>query len=229
MNTHATPEQSEELEKRIRLVRRDVSDLLFHFTRSTNDSPANSVLHAILNEGKLRGTSRWSEPDKIVCFTESPIQEFNSIFSLVTIASSESERPRYEPYGIAVSKKWLYKKGGRPVIYDHPDALCDYPESLRYRYVQYNPASPMEDYTWEREWRIKIDELELDSQHTLVVVPSSKEAFDIVYGYAHVDIEHDWDSEDWDDPTAGYITGSHHIHKPHWLTVSLELFGFKAQ
>lgn len=34
MDIHKTPELSEELAKRIRLVRRDVGDMLFHFTRS---------------------------------------------------------------------------------------------------------------------------------------------------------------------------------------------------
>jgi hypothetical protein len=229
MNTHATPKQSEELAKRICLVRRDMSNLLFHFTRRTPDNEsASSVLHKILNEGKLRGTSRQKSVDKHVCFTEAPIQECNSIFSLVSIATSPEHLARYEPYGIAVSKKWLYEKGGRHVIYDHPSARSDISKSQLYRFAPYDPERG-KDYTWEREWRIKIDELELDPQHTLVVVPSSAEAFEIVYGFAHVDIEHDWASDDWDDPTAGYITGSHHIHKPHWLTVSLEMFGFKAQ
>jgi len=229
MSTHSNPEQSEELEKRIRLVRRDVSDLLFHFTRSTNGKSASSVLYEILNDGKLRGNSRWSEPDKIVCFTEAPIQEFNSIFSLISIAASKNERPRYEPYGIAVSKKWLYEQGGRPVIYDHPDTLKDYPESLRYRFVPYIPAIGNKDYTWEREWRIKVDELKLDPfAPTLVVVPSSKEAFEIVYDYADVDIEHEWGSDDYSDPTAGYITGFSQVHKPKWLAVSLDMFGFKV-
>jgi hypothetical protein len=147
MTFHLTPELSEELAKRIRLVRRDVGDLLFHFTRniepqritvSIRDNhsiymggSASAVLHKILYEEKLIGTSRWTYGKDTICFTEAPIQEFNSVFSLVSIASTKAERPRYEPYGIAVSKKWLFEQGGRPVIYDHPDAFPQYPESLR--------------------------------------------------------------------------------------------------
>ena len=232
---HATPDQSKELAKRIRLVRRDVGDLLFHFTRSTEPNrgsvptgevqtknkrgSASSVLKKILYEEKLLGSSRWTYGENIVCFTEAPIQEFNSIFSLVSIASSHEERPRYEPYGVAVSKKWLFEKGGRPVIYDHPNGLSGYPESLRYRFVPYDPTEG-NDFTWEREWRIKTGELKLDPMHTLVVVPTSDEAFEIVYEYANIEADYDVEGSHGD----GYITGTYHT--PKWLTVSLEIFGF---
>jgi hypothetical protein len=121
MKTHPQPELSAELAKCIRLVRRDVSDLLFHFTRNIHpawvairlpgrgyhsmDGSASNVLKKILYEGKLLGSSHWTYGYNTVCFTEAPIQEFNSIFSLVSIAASNSERPRYEPYGVAVTKK----------------------------------------------------------------------------------------------------------------------------
>ncbi|MBN1567225.1 MAG: hypothetical protein JXA73_05235 [Acidobacteria bacterium] len=127
MTEHIAPELNPELLKRIKLVRRDLGNLLFHFTRSTNEgsvkwtteygtehyvgsSSAGSVLQRILHEGQLNGTSRWTYGNNCVCFTEAPIHEFNSIFSLVEIAASEKERPRYEPYGIAVNKNWLFPK-----------------------------------------------------------------------------------------------------------------------
>ncbi|MBN8450220.1 MAG: hypothetical protein J0M13_14650 [Candidatus Accumulibacter sp.] len=232
MTSHPTPELSEELAKRIRLVRRDVGDLLFHFTRNIEPNrvtvsfsetcsmgmggSAYGVLRKILYEERLIGTSRWTYGKDTICFTEAPIQEFNSVFSLVSIASTKAERPRYEPYGIAVSKKWLYEQGGRPVIYDHPDAFPQYPESLRYRFVPYDPTNGT-DFTWEREWRIQAAELKLDPKHTLVVVPTSEEAFEIVYEFAN--IEADWDDE-------GSISGSYHA--PKWLAVSLDMFGFKC-
>lgn len=237
MATHPTPELSDELAKRIRLVRRDVGDLLFHFTRniepkrvsvSFNENhtlhmggSASSVLRKILYEEKLIGTSHWTYGENTICFTEAPIQELNSVFSLVSIASSMAERPRYEPYGIAVSKKWLFEKGGRPVIYDHSNAFSQYPESLRHRFVPYAPTDGV-DFTWEREWRIKADELILDPKHTLVVVPTSEEAFEIVYEFAKIEAE--WDTEgSHGDP---YISGSYHA--PKWLAVSLDMFGLKG-
>src|SRR5437660_4028821 len=144
------PGLSEELATRIRLVRRDIGSLLFHFTRkppgdrveihhgrgavTTMSASAYAVLYKILVEGCLNGTDAWTPGESCICFTEAPIQEFNSVFSLVVIAASESQRPRYEPYGIAVSKRWLFAQGGRPVIYDHPEAFDELPERQRYRF-----------------------------------------------------------------------------------------------
>ena len=226
---HETPELSKELYDRIKLVRRDIGNLLFHFTRKppgdfvtielesggtwSMSSSAGSVLNKILHDGRLLGTSKWTYGHNCICFTEAPIQEFNSVFSLLEIASSKNERPRYEPYGIAVSKKFLFKCGGRPVIYDHPSAFEELPESQRYRFVPYDPEKQI-DFTWEREWRIRADYLQLDPKETLVVVPSSDEAFDIVYQFANIEADYDRD---------GSIMGAY--HDPKWLAVSLDLFG----
>jgi hypothetical protein len=230
MTQHKTPELSDELLKRIRIVRRDFGTLLFHFTRApaeklievvfgnghkmTMSGSVGAVLRKILYEGQLKGSSGWSYGENCVCFTEAPIQEFNSIFSLVEIAASEAERPRYEPYGIGVSKSWLFGKGGRPVIYDHPDNYASFPEKEKYRFVPYNPAKGV-DFTWEREWRIRTGNLTLDPRETLVVVPTSEEAFELVYEFA--DLEPDFDEE-------GVQANAY--HKPKWLAVSLDIFGF---
>jgi hypothetical protein len=134
---------------------------------------------------------------------------------LVELASSQNERPRYEPYGLAVSKNWLFERGGRPVIYDSPDALDQYHAGQQWRFVPYDPATGV-DFSWEREWRINVEALKLDPKHTLVVVPSADEAFDLVYEFSTV--EADWDD---DGPCGTY-------HAPRWLAVSLDLFGFTA-
>lgn len=229
-----TPKLSKKLSKRINMVRRDIGNLLFHFTRKPkNDdmiyvtqgngsmgmpSSAFSVLRKILYESRLKGTSKWSPGQKCVCFTEAPITEFNSIFSLVDIASSKKEEPRYEPYGIAVSKQWFFQKGGRPVIYDSSEKLKCYPQDMKYRFVPYDPIKGI-DYTWEREWRINSDYLSLDPKHTFVIVPTADEAFEIVYEFAN--LEPDVDFADGE----SYVSGVYHT--PHWLAVSLDLFGFK--
>ena len=232
MTQHRTPELSDELLRRIRIVRRDFGNLLFHFTRApterlievvfdngskmTMSGSTNAVLRKILYEGQLMGTSRWSYGQNCVCFTEAPIQEFNSIFSLIEIAASEQERPRYEPYGIGVSKTWLFAKGGRPVVYEHPDNFASFPEKEKYRFVPYSPEKGV-DFTWEREWRIRTNYLALDPHETLVVVPSSEEAFDLVYKFA------DLEPDDFDEEGLPM----HVYHKPKWLAVSLDIFGFR--
>ena len=226
-----TPELSRALAKRIQLVRRDIGTLLFHFTRTpdtewveyerpgrchvSSAASARAVLIKILHEGLLRGSGRWSGGRDCVCFTEAPIQELNAVFSLVAFASSEAERPRYEPYGIAVSKQWLFAQGGRPVIYDHPESEAELPETLRYRLVSYDP-SVSHDFTWEREWRIETEALALDPRHTLVVVPTADEAFEIVNEFA--DQAPDYDNEPV--PTGVCV-------EPTWLAVSLDLFGIE--
>ena len=210
----STPEQSEELARRIWMVRRDIGGLLFHFTR-TPPHPvefelewggvnlgrsAGAVLTKILSEGRLCGTSEWSNGEDCVCFTESPIQELNAVFSLANLAATEAERPRYEPYGIAVTKEWLFCQGGRPVIYDDPGSLADLPERIKYRFVPYDPGEGL-DYTWEREWRVPTKSLVLDPNHTLVVVPSADEAFQYVYDFA--EMVPDYDNEPT--PVGAYL------------------------
>jgi hypothetical protein len=230
MTEHITPQLNPELLKRIKLVRRDLGTLLFHFTRTPPEHfvewdtghggrascPASAwaVLQKILHEGRLRGTSRWTYGQDCVCFTEAPFHEFNSIFSLVDIAASEKERPRYEPYGVAVSKNWLFERGGRPVIYDHPDAFESFSNDQRYRFVQYDPKAGI-DFTWEREWRIRAENLQLDPKETLVVVPDSEEAFELVYSFAKLEADSD---------ESGPI-GAYHV--ANWLAVSLDIFGFR--
>ena len=229
MDEHLTPDLSGELAKRIKLVRRDIGNLAFHFTRTRGATRAQqrgssdgfltppsasafAVLGKILKDGKIIGTGTWTDGRNCVCFTEAPIQEFNAIFSLVQLAASKKERPRYEPYGIAVSKEWLFEQGGRPVIYDRPDFLEKLTEEERYRFVPYDPTVGI-DYTWEREWRIQTDALPLDPKHTLVVVPTADEAFEFVYDFAEIEPGNEYDG----DP-GGY-------HTPRWLAVSLDLFG----
>ncbi|MEI7869981.1 MAG: hypothetical protein WCI11_18995 [Candidatus Methylumidiphilus sp.] len=121
-----TPELDEELARRIRLVRRDMSSLLFHFTRASGEDKAATVLNKILSSEKLLGNGKWTEGLDCVCFTEAPIPEFTAIFSLIEIAAKQEHRPRYEPYGIAVTKEWLFSKGGRPVIYEKYSEFQNY-------------------------------------------------------------------------------------------------------
>ncbi|RQH08445.1 hypothetical protein [Paraburkholderia dinghuensis] len=228
MNSHPTPPLDPELAKRIKLVRRDVSDLLFHFTRGLEPrwveiqgrkinmgETASHVLEKILRSGELHGTSHWTYGKDTVCFTEAPIHEFNSVFALASIASEETQRPRYEPYGVAVSKNWLYQQGGRPVIYDLPESLDQYPDALRHRFCPYDPVNSV-DFTWEREWRVPSSALKLDPNQTLVVVPTSAEAFEFVYQHA---------SEEADIDASGSAFGIY--HQPKWLAVSLDMFGVR--
>lgn len=231
MKFHKMPKITKELQDRIQLVRRDIGTFLFHFTRTPDKTivirgnnsttylskSALSVLKKILFEKKLIGTSKWIHGGyNCICFTEAPITELVALFSLNKIAANKKQRPRYEPYGIAVRKKWLYEKGGRPVIYDSPDIYDILPEDLKYRYVPYDPNNNV-DFTWEREWRIRTDELVLDEKQTLVIVPTAEEAFDLSYEHAEM-LPNSYNNE-------GFVEGFYPEAK--WMVVSLDLFGIE--
>jgi hypothetical protein len=178
---------------------------------SVSSASAWAVLCKILHEGRLKGTANWTYGRSLCLLfrgTDSRVQ-----FSLVELAASESERPRHEPYGVAVSKEWLFRQGGRPVIYEHPANHNALPEALKYRFVPYDPVAWI-DFSWERECRIQADYLKLEPTETLVIVPSATEAFDLVYEFAKEEVDGDEDGP----------TGVNHVAK--WLAVSLDIFGF---
>ena len=214
-----TPDLEGELASRIRLVRRDMSSLLFHFTRSSGGESALSILRRILQDGRLLGNGKWTDGLDCVCFTEAPIPEFAAIFSLVEIAASAEQRPRYEPYGIAVTKEWLFRQGGRPVIYEHASAFGTYATAQHYRLVPFDPQAGI-DFTWEREWRIRATHLTLDPTSALVVVPTANQAFQLMDRFLAP-------------PTGEGTTASWDVqsqyHNPKWMAVSLDLFGVKFE
>ena len=175
----------------------------------------------------MLGSSKWiKDKSKCICFTEAPIHEFAAIFSLVKMAADKKERPRYEPYGVAVKKEWLYNKGGRPVIYDSEELYDKLPKDLKYRYVPFDPQKGI-DCTWEREWRIRCDELLLDPKNTLIVVPDAETTFDIAYSYSEEYLSSDTSAYKEAD---GQVGGQSKVltRKPTWMTVSLDLFDIKV-
>jgi hypothetical protein len=78
---------------------------------------------------------------------------------------------RYKPFGVMVDKEWLYAKGGRPVIYQTGAEFDMLPDEFKYRHVRYEPDINI-DHTWEREWRIREEVLNLELDRTTFVVPT---------------------------------------------------------
>ena len=78
---------------------------------------------------------------------------------------------RYKPFGVMVDKTWLFARGGRPVIYQS-DAEYDLLKlEQQWRHVRYEPDRGI-DFTWEREWRVQVDQLELDMDAATLVIPT---------------------------------------------------------
>ena len=164
----------------VRRLRTDISDWVVHYTQG-QPADARKSLSKILDGGlKDFGTG--------ICFTESPIREFSSIFQVF----QRYPNPRFSPFGVAVRKDWLFQKGGRPVIY-LPESERQYlQEPIAHLFEAYEPNK--RDFTWQREWRLKVPLLSLSKEDTLVIVPSDDEAHGLLYDW-DVDVEYEGPGE----------------------------------
>lgn len=146
------------------MIRGDLSSRLIHLTRPTDELGVEDVFASIVREGQLRGSRKdIAGGFSCVCFTEAPLT------ALAQVMAANPTSMRYQPFGVMVTKDWLYAKGGRPVIYGEPAEFTKLPESMKYRYVRYQLGKV--DWTWEREWRIQTDALVLDPAQTTLIVP----------------------------------------------------------
>ena len=142
------------------------------------------MVYNILREGRLLGGSGYIKGNyNCVCFTEAPISELSALFSLNERLPIE-QRPRYSPYGFAITKEWLYQRGGRPVVYQSDAEYFNLADPVKWRHVRYEP--PAVDFTWEREWRICTNELLLEPESILVIVPTAHEAYKLTYEFSQL-------------------------------------------
>jgi hypothetical protein len=218
--------------RNVQKLRRDMGNMLFHFTRARpagvsmpvpiGSAPlpplpvpraAFDVLVEILAFGRLVGTSGFVKGNyQCVSFTEWPVSELPCLFAINEALLKDSLQTRYEPYGIAVRKTWLFQQGGRPVIYQPDSEFNNLPANLQWRHVRYEP--PYIDFTWEREWRVPCPELRLPTSDVLVLVRTAEEAYKITYSFSKL-------SSGLNPQTGTNVTYSH----PTWMAVSLDLFG----
>lgn len=147
--------------------RDDLSNSLIHLTKGETINEALTIFRKIISEKRLLGgTGDIRGRYKCVCFSESPIATLSRIF-----ANSQVHNFRYRPYGVLVTKVWLFEAGGRPVIYQPEKEFDLLSDELKYRHVRYEPNRDI-DFTWEREWRIRVDEISLNPNTCTLVVPN---------------------------------------------------------
>jgi len=153
-------------------MRSDISPNLIHFTKPHGENSAMDCFLSIVRESCLRGgTGSTRGGYQCVCFSEAPLGELGQ--GLV----NDRCYSKYSPFGIMVSKAWLYSRGGRPVIYQSDNEYSALPESHRWRHVRYElGCEECVDFTWEREWRIHTTKLVLSKEHCALVVPGASEA-----------------------------------------------------
>ena len=149
------------------IIRDDLSTKLIHLTRGDNLENTVRNFIKILKEKKLIGSTKDIRGGyKCICFTEAPVSKLALVLSMASDM-------RYAPLGVIIDKNWLYSQGGRPVIYQSNDEYEYLPEAIRYRHVRFEPTREI-DYSWEREWRVKVDELPLDPTTTTFIIPTRK-------------------------------------------------------
>lgn len=112
--------------------RDDLSTKLIHFTKGTGETIEEKILSAkenlrsILKQKCLIGGRGFIKGNfQCICFSEAPITKFTQIL--------EHPHFAYAPVGVMIDKAWLFKKGGRPVIYQTYDEYANLPNSHKYR------------------------------------------------------------------------------------------------
>lgn len=152
------------------MQRSDITDYLVHWTSGEKEEDAYKALYEIIESGMITGSSHMIRGGYLcVCFSEAPANVFFS------------KNSKYKQFGICVKKNYLFENGGRPVIYQPNDDYENLSENIRWKHVHYDPClHPPIDFTWEREWRIKTEQLELDSENMVIIVPNRSTAKQII-------------------------------------------------
>lgn len=163
-------------------ARPDLSPYLIHLTKNTQGEDgctAYDNLRTILQTGLILGSDpkvgRIKGGHKAACFMDVPVA---SLKYVLTPENSDPQNPRYEPYGVVVTKKYAYKKGCRPVLYLSNQETTDLqiPKEELWRVVRFE-AVKGRWISWlhEREWRCK-GNFELPTHSVAALVRTGKEA-----------------------------------------------------
>ena len=168
-------------------MRDDLSNKLVHLTKGTSDDidgnrgeALNTLTKIMISKQLKGGTGFIKGGHKCVCFSEAPISKLSYI-----IAKKGQNDFKYHPYGVIVDKSWLYEKGGRPVIYGPDEDYKKLPDDLKYRHVRFELSKTSNiDHTWEREWRIQEEALDITDQDVTLVVPDREVKSALVNRYA---------------------------------------------
>jgi hypothetical protein len=139
--------------------------MLTHFTRRTAAGDALDNLAAILRARTIQGSSRMVRTRRaVVCLFDAPLAELNRLLLPVN-------RRRYEPFGIALDKRYAFGMGARPVIYlpwhEASEMLAD-EEWWRVVAIGLDHNPPL-DWTFEREWRVP-DQIPLPARGAVALV-----------------------------------------------------------
>ena len=161
--------------------RNDISSRLTHLTKGNTIEEAFSTLIKILEEKTIIGSTTetgfiiGSRP--AVCLQEAPLNAIAENLQYEKKLREETNcKVRYSAFGLRFNKAWIYKMGGRPVIYEEKELMKSIlPEDEHWRIVNYDLSDRkrMIDWTHEREWRVP-ENIEFDYKNIEVLVASNK-------------------------------------------------------
>src|SRR5438128_8966033 len=148
--------------------------LLTHFTRASHAGDALDNLVEILRDGVVKGSGRMILGKRpTVCLFDAPIAELRRLLT-------RANRHRYQPFGVAIDKRYAFARGVRPVIYmPLVEARRMLAEEELWRVVALDPSrNPPIDWTFEREWRVR-DQLGFPARAAVAFVENCRDVDDI--------------------------------------------------
>lgn len=153
--------------------------MLAHFTRAAGKASALDNLVRILSGQAIRGATRMVRGGRrAVCLFDTPLAELRDLLA-------RRNRRRYEPFGIAVDKRYAFATGARPVIYApfaEAAAILKAEEMWRVVSIDLNRTPPV-DWTFEREWRL-LGDLPLEPRLCVALVETWRDAEEIYERFA---------------------------------------------
>lgn len=165
--------------------RSDLTGHLIHLTRATSvngkELSSTEVLMKIIKEQCLIGSSTKSGficgARKAVCFQDTPLYQLSqNIYSEQEYRTQNSQaKVRYVGAGLMFPKPYIYRRGGRPVIYDNTEEAKNYlPSHELWRVVRLELSDDTNviDWTHEREWRIP-DDFKFEINQATVILPNT--------------------------------------------------------
>ena len=165
--------------------RSDLTGHLIHLTRPKNingkEFSSIEILMKIIKEQCLIGSSTKSGlicgSRKAVCFQDTPLYQLSqNIYSEQEYRSKNPQaKVRYVGAGLMFPKPYIYRQGGRPVIYDNTEEAKNYlPSHELWRVVRLELSDDTNviDWTHEREWRIP-DDFKFEINQATVILPNT--------------------------------------------------------
>lgn len=166
-------------------MRSDYSDNLFHLLKGASYDKCFSQLLEIVRDGVLRANNyKIKGGYNCVCFTETSLETLKADHR----TNNKEIQERYKPFGFILDKRFMFKLGARPVIYQPDDDFEKLPEHLRWKHCRFElglfPSDKDINLTWEREWRLHND-LGLSPDHVKLFIPDDSYIDELKYQLRH--------------------------------------------